>query len=212
MAAFDLQEQEQIAEIKAWWTQWGKLLITVAVALLVAYVGQAAWKAYQQSQGEAATTAYGTVEKAFQAKDAAKTRAAADTMAKQQPGHALTSRAMLLAAKAAHDGKDLDKARTALEWVVAHGNEDGVVDVARLRLAAVLLDQKQFDAALKTLDKPKSDTFAGQFSDARGDVFAVKGDFPAARKAYELARSQLEKDSPARELIEVKLSSLGAAK
>ncbi|MGQ5521897.1 YfgM family protein [Chitinimonas sp. PSY-7] len=212
MAAFDLQEQEQIAEIKAWWAQWGKLLITVVVASLVAFVGQYAWKAYQKSQGEAASAAYAAVEKAFQSKDAAKTRAAADTMAQQQPGHALTSRAMFLAAKAAHDGKDLAKARSALEWVVAHSKEEGMVDVASLRLAAVMLDQKQFDAALKVLDKPKSNEFGGQFAEARGDVLAVKGDMPAARKAYERALSLLEKDSPARELIEIKLSSLGAAK
>lgn len=212
MAAFDLQEQEQIAEIKAWWAQWGKWLIALAIALPVAYVGQYGWKAYQKSQADAAATAYAGVEKAFQAKDAAKTRAEAEAMTKAQSGHALTSRAMLLAAKLAHDAKDLDKSRTALEWVVANAKEDGVADVARLRLAAVQLDQKQFDAALKTLDKPKGAAFDGLFADARGDVLAIKGDAKGARQAYEQALAQLEKDAPARDLIEIKLSSLEAAK
>lgn len=212
MAAFDLQEQEQIAELKAWWAKWGKFLVALVVALAVGFIGQYGWKAYRKSQAATAASLYATVEQAFRSKDATKTRAAADAMSQQLAGHALSSRAMLLAAKLAYDAQDLAKARSALEWVLAHAKEDGLLDVARLRLAAVQLDQKEYDAALGTLEKPQSSGFDSLFANARGDVLASKGDSAGARKAYEQALAVLEKDAPARDLIEVKLSALGAAK
>lgn len=210
MAAFDLQEQEQIAEFKAWWAQWGKLLIAAVVAVVVGYFGRYGWNAYQKSQADEAAAAYAKVETAFKAKDAAKTRAAADEMSKDRSGHALTARAMLLAAKLAFDGNDLAGARSALEWVIANAKEDEVADIASLRLSAVLLDQKQFDAALKAVETPRQEGFKATFADARGDVLAEKGDKAGARKAYQDAVAKLEKDAPARQMIEVKLSALGA--
>ncbi|WP_374357289.1 YfgM family protein, partial [Chitinimonas sp.] len=161
------------------------------------------------SQGEAASDAYMAVEKAFIAKDAAKTRTAADQMSKDQAGHALTARAMLMAAKAAFDAHDLDKARSALEWVVANAKEDAVIDLAKLRLAAVLMDQKQFDAAFKMVDMPKTDAYSSLFADARGDALALKGDAAGAKKAYQDAINKLEKTAPARQLIETKQAALG---
>ncbi|GAB3250095.1 YfgM family protein [Chitinimonas naiadis] len=210
MAAFDLQEQEQIAELKAWWAQWGKLVIAALVAVLVGYFGSMGWKAWQKSQGESAANAFMAVETAFAAKDVAKTRAAADDMAKNQSGHAMTARAMLLAAKVAFDANDLDKAKSALEWVVSNAKEDAVGDIARLRLAAVLADQKQYDAALKLVDAPKAEGFIANFAEARGDVLALKGDAAGAKKAYEQGLLKMEKDAPNRNILETKLSALGA--
>ncbi|WP_269533388.1 tetratricopeptide repeat protein [Chitinimonas sp. BJYL2] len=209
MAAFDLQEQEQIAELKAWWAKWGKLLVTALVAALLGYFGNMGWKHWQKSTGESAALALNEVEKAFESKDLAKTRAAADAMVSTVPDHALTSRAMLLVAKLAFDSEKLDDAKSALEWVVSHGKESAIVDIARLRLAAVLMDQKQYDAALKTLDQPKSDSFAPQFAESRGDALALKGDAAAAKQAYQAALTALEADSPAKNVVETKLSALG---
>ncbi|QDQ28198.1 tetratricopeptide repeat protein [Chitinimonas arctica] len=209
MAAFDLQEQEQIAELKAWWAQWGKLVMAVIAAIVIGYLGSMGWKLWQKSQAGGAADAYAAVEKAFDAKDPLKTRAAADAMAADYASHALSARAMLLAAKAAHDGKDLAKARTALEWVAGNAKEEAIIDIARLRLSAVLLDQKQYDAALKAVDAPQAEGFAALFAEARGDALTLKGDAPAAKLAYQAALAKLGKEAPSRTLIETKLSALG---
>ncbi|MBL8508556.1 MAG: tetratricopeptide repeat protein [Chitinimonas sp.] len=210
MAAFDLQEQEQIAELKAWWAKWGVAVIIAVVAALVGYFGNMGYRAWQKSQGTAAAQAYMAVEAAELAKDPVKLRAAADAMVKTHGGHALTARAMLQAAKAAFDANKLDEAKTALEWVAANAKEDAVIDLARLRLAAVLMDQKQFDAAAKMVDTAKADSFAGLFAEARGDALALKGDAAGAKSAYQFALTKLEKEAPNRELVETKLSALGA--
>lgn len=210
MAAFDLQEQEQIAELKAWWAQWGKTVVAAIAGGLIAYFGNIGWRAWQKSQGEAAAGAYLEVQTAFEAKDVKKARAAADEMTSKQPHQALTARAMLLAAKAAFDANDLPGAKSALEWVVANAKEVAVADIARLRLAAVLMDQKQFDAALKTVETPAAEGFAAAFAEARGDALALKGDKAGAKKAYQDALAKQEKDAQNRNVLDIKISGLGA--
>lgn len=211
MAAFDLQEQEQIAELKAWWAQWGKLVIAALVAAVVGYFGSMGWRSWQKSQGETAADAFAAVEQAYAAKDVVKTRAAADAMSKNLTGHALTARAMLLAAKAAFDANQLDQAKSALQWVETNAKEDAIVDIARLRLAAVLMDQKQYDEAIKTVATAKVEGYAANFAATRGDALALKGDAAAARKAYEEGLQKIDKsDAGTRNMLETKLAAMGA--
>ena len=42
MAVYDLEEQEQISELKAWWAQYGNLVVTLAVVAALSSVG---WQA-----------------------------------------------------------------------------------------------------------------------------------------------------------------------
>ena len=35
--AYDLQEQEQLDELKAWWGKYGNLILTVATVVLLAF-------------------------------------------------------------------------------------------------------------------------------------------------------------------------------
>lgn len=210
MTAFDLQEQEQLEELKAFWAKWGSSLILVIVVSVGTYLGVHGWQYWQKSRATAAADAYTLVETAFKDKDAAKTRAAADALVAAYPGSALSSRAMLLSAKLAFDGKDLPAARKALEWVVANAKEEVMVDTANLRLAAVLVDLKDLDGALAVLKAAKTPAFVPLFADTRGDVLTVKGDVPGAKAAYKEALSKLEKDAPVKKLVEIKLSALGA--
>ncbi|MFC4159219.1 YfgM family protein [Chitinimonas lacunae] len=210
MAAFDLQEQEQIDELKAWWSKWGRLVSGCLIAVVVGYLGRHAWQAYQNNQGNSAAEAYAAVEAGVEAKDPAKVRAAAEKMRTDNANAALTPRAMLVAAKTAFEAGDLDNARKSLEWVVANAKEDALIDTANLRLAAVLLDQKQFDAALKAVQGAKVASFAALFADMRGDVLSIKGDIAGAKAAYQEALVKLDAKAPVRKLVETKLNALGA--
>jgi predicted negative regulator of RcsB-dependent stress response len=114
----------------------------------------------------------------------------------------------LLAAKAAFDAGDLPGARTNLEWVVANSKEDELKNIARLRLAAVLVDQKQFDAALAALDGKHSASFEGLFLDMKGDVFNLQGKAADAKSAYEAALTKLDAKGAQKSYTQLKLDAL----
>lgn len=208
--AFDLQEQEQIAQLKGWWADWGKYLTTAAAVALIAYGGWTGYNSWRDSQAAAAADLYGQLETQLGG-DAAKVRDSADKIKAQYGDSAYAPRAALLAAKASVRANDFKSAQTQLEWVVAHAKEAEVRDAGRLRLSAVLLDQKAYDEAVKALGGREVDANAGLFAESRGDVLAAKGDNNAARDAYKEALAKLAKDAPNAKFVQVKLEALGNA-
>jgi predicted negative regulator of RcsB-dependent stress response len=105
--------------------------------------------------------------------------------------------------------KDLKSAQTQLEWAVSNSKEPTLKDLARLRLAGVLLDQKQYDAALKALEGVHSDAYAFRFLDMKGDVLLAQGKQADARAAYQMAFGKMTEDNVYRSIVELKLDALG---
>lgn len=210
--AYDLEEQEQIEAVKAWWKEYGNLVMTVAIAALLTIAGVQWWAYYKTGQSEKAAVLYMQLEQADRAGDAKKVRDIANQMIDSYKSTPYAAMAGLAAAKASFNTGDLDDARKKLEWVSENAKDDEAREIARLRLAGVLLDEKKYDEALKVLSAKTSESYVPLFADARGDVFTAQGKAADARAAYQLALDKLEPGSGYRRLVEVKLDALGEAK
>ncbi|HJU49580.1 MAG TPA: tetratricopeptide repeat protein [Pseudogulbenkiania sp.] len=204
-----MQEQEQIDELKAFWAQWGKWISAAVLAAALGYLGTKGWTYYQQSQAEKASAVYDDVASAAQAGDLARLKSSIAVLQSDYGRTAYASRAALLVAKAAFDKQDLALAKSQLGWAVEHASEPALQAVARLRLAAVLLDEKRYDAAITELSQEHASAFDALFLDLKGDVYTAKGDSKAARDQYKSALAKLVGDSPSRQYIQTKLDALG---
>lgn len=207
--AYDLQEQEQIDTLKAFWSQWGKLIGGAVLAVSLGFLGFKGWQYYQRSQAEAAAVIYSQLETELQSAKLDQVKATVALLQRDYPSSALSSNAALLAAKLAFERNDLGFARAQLKWVLAQQGDEVVMAVARLRLATVLLDEKQYDAALAELSQPRPAAFDSQFLDLKGDVLVARGDISGARESYKAALAKAAPDAPARDFIQTKLDSVG---
>ena len=208
--ALDLEEQEQVAELKAWWTQHGNRVLAVVIAVAVAVVGWQAWRWYEHGQAAQASVLYDTLSKATQAGDAKALRDAAGTLVESYPRTLYASMGALLAAKFYFERNDLKNAKAQLQWVIEHSPAEDFRDLARLRLAAVLVDEKAYDEALKLLDAPHAPAYDAQYAALRGDVLVAKNQLAEARAAYQSALEKAERrDSPFRESVRMRLEALG---
>lgn len=207
--AYDLEEQEKVEAIKAWWNDWGNTVI-LAVALFVATVaGAQGWRWYQRSQAEQAAALYMEVERALASRDDKKVRAAAAQVVEKFGSTAYAPRAALLAARSAYEAGDVAAAKAQLGWTTDNAKEDELRDLARLRLAGILLDEKKYDEALKALESARSAAYGPLFSDLKGDVLAAQGKKVEARSAYQAALEKLDARSQYRGYIQLKLDVLG---
>lgn len=209
MATYDLDEQERLDELKAWWKRWGSLVMMGLAVVIVAAAGWRYWQNHTVTQNLEAATVYERLTQALAANDAKGAREAGAMLIDQYKDTAYAPRSALLLAKLNAVSKDLKSAQSQLEWAVANSKEPAVKDLARLHLAGVQLDQKQYDAALKTLAGSHSDAFAFRFEDMRGDVLMAQGKKAEARVAYQTAFGKMEKDNPYRSIVELKLDALG---
>jgi predicted negative regulator of RcsB-dependent stress response len=190
MATYDLEEQEQLDEIKTWWKQYGNLLTNALTAVALAVIAWQGWNWYQRDQSAQASMVYSVLQKAVQNKDSQQTKAASGELLAKFGGTKYASLGALTAAKAMIDAGDAKTAKLQLLWVVENG-KDELRDLARLRLAAVLLDEKAYDQALQQLDGGVSAAFEARFLDNRGDVFSAQGKKAEALAAYQAALSKL---------------------
>ncbi|MDB5812247.1 MAG: hypothetical protein JWN94_4369 [Betaproteobacteria bacterium] len=212
MAVYDLEEQEQIDEIKAWWKQYGGLVLLVVVVALLTVAGMRGWSWYQSKQGLEAGELYTQLQGAMGANDPKNVQDIAEVITDRykRPGYAAF--AALAAAKAAADSGDLAAAKSRLQWAIDNARDNETKDIARLRMAAVLLDEKNYDEALKLVETQHGDTFSALYADLKGDVLVAQGKPQEARAAYQTALDKSESKSGYRALVQVKLDALGAAK
>jgi predicted negative regulator of RcsB-dependent stress response len=207
----DLQEQEQVDALKAFWQQYGNLITWALVAALLVYAGITGWQWWQREQAGHAGAMYDEFERAANAGDLDKTTRVWADLKERYPRTAYAQQAAMLAAKLQLDKGRGDDARASLAWVIEHAVEDDYKALARLRLAALLLDAKQYDDALKQLDAVPAGPYAALAADRRGDVLMAQGNKDAARTAYEQAFQAMADKVEYRRLVDAKLTALGAA-
>jgi len=212
MAALDLQEQEQLDTLKAWWTDNGSRLLGALLVVVVAMGGWRGWQYYQNQQSSEAATLYAGFVRQLESGDVKRINDAATVVMGSYASSGYASRAALLAAQVNEQVDEPVRAKTQLHWVIDHAEEDGLKDVARLRLAAVLLDEKNYADAMKLLEVRHPASFDGLYADLRGDVLSAQGKTDEARSAYKLAYEKIDPESMYRNLIEMKLDALGEAK
>lgn len=212
MAHYDLEEQEQIDTIKTWWKMYGNLVTGVIVAGSLAVIGWQGWNWHQRSQSAQASAIYGALEQAVAARDAQKVKAAAGELAEKFGSTSYAALGALVAARQSFDAGDLKTAKAQLTWAADNG-KDEIKDLACLRLAAVLLDEKAYDEALKQLEVAPAPAFAARVLELKGDVLAAQGKKPEARVAYQAALAKGDaregRGGAGRELLQQKLDSLG---
>jgi predicted negative regulator of RcsB-dependent stress response len=206
--AYDLEEQEQLASLKAFWTQYGNLITWLLIIVLGSYAGYNYWKHYQRTESGAASGLYEEMQKSLAAKDNAKVQQYAADIEKKYGSTTYATMGALVAAKSAFDANDLKTAKARLQWAAEHGNDEYKA-IARLRLSGVLLDEKAYDEALKVLGGEFLPQFAGAVADRKGDILVAQNKIAEARAAYEAALKAMDEKNPGRQLVQLKLDAIG---
>lgn len=208
--ALDLEEQEQVASLKAWWNDNGNLVLGLLLAVAIGAGGWQAWHWHQRNQAAEANSLYEQLAKGTQAGDAKAVRDAAGALAENHSRTLYASLAALVSARFHYDRKDVKSAKAALQWVIDRSPFEDLRDIARLRLAALLLDEKAYDEALKVLEAKHGDAFIAQFAAMKGDVLAAKAQPAEAKAAYRLALEKADKSSESfRAGVQLRLDALG---
>lgn len=206
--AYDLEEQEQLDELKAWWKTYGKMITNAVIGLLVAYATYQGWTYYQTKQAVSASTEYQALL-VLEAKDLKGVQAKTAVLMDKYSATPYAGRAAVFAAKANYEANDIKSAKAQLEWAISNAKETSVSAIASLQLANILAEENNFDAALKVLEAKHDAGFDGLFLDMKGDVLLGLGKRDEAKTAYELALTKLDVQGRYRHLTQQKIDSLG---
>jgi predicted negative regulator of RcsB-dependent stress response len=206
--AYDLEEQEQLDEFKAWWKKNGKMISNLVLVLVVAY---AAWQGYGYFQNKKAIEASGLYEKlvVLDATKTAEIKAQSAKLMEDFSGTPYAGRAAVFAAKANFAASDSKSAKAQLEWATKNAKESAVKAIAGLQLAQILYDEKSYDDANKALEALSDKGFDGLKANLQGDVLLAQGKPAEAKKAYQTALENLNAQGKLHQYTQQKLESLG---
>ena len=208
MATYDLEEQEQLAALKAWWKEHGGGILLGATLVLAVIGAWSGWTWYQRSQAAQAAVLYDTLQKAARANDLKTTRETAGAILENFPRSAYAPLAALVSAKVQFQAGDLKTARAQLQWVIEHARSDEIRSIATLRLASILLDDNEPDAALKILEAKPHPGFEALYASQRGDILATQKRRSEARASYKAALEKAEAGA-LRDTLRLKFEALG---
>lgn len=205
----DLEEQEQLDQLKHFWKQYGNPITWVLIAAMAGYASWNFYNYWQRKQSTQAAALYDEVARAASAGDTAKLERAFGDMKDKFGGTAFAGQAGLVAGKVMFEKGNTDAAKAALTWVSEKASDDGYKAVARLRLAGVLIQAKAYDEAAKVLAESVPAPYAPLVADRTGDLQAAQGKTTEAIAAYKKAFEGLQDTDDYRRLVEVKLNALG---
>jgi predicted negative regulator of RcsB-dependent stress response len=209
MAVYDLEEQEKIDAIKAWWQRYGGAVMVGLILGAVVLGGLRFWFNHQRDQAAKAGDLYHAMQKTLAKTEPKKVLSAAREIADKYPSTPYASRAALVAAKASFDSGDLEAARTQLQWVIDNSREVELKALASYRLAGVLADQKKYNEAVALLERVDNPAFATLALDLKGDILVAQGRLADARGAYKQAIEKADKSENLHNLTQYKLDALG---
>lgn len=206
---YDLEEQEQIAQLKHFWARYGNAITWVLIAVLGAYAAWNGWQYWQRKTALEAAVLFDELERAAQGGDADKLNRVWMDMQQKAGKSAQAHHAGLITAKALQDAGQAEGAHAALKWTLEQSSDAALQSVARLRLAALELQSGKPDEALRWLGSGIAAEFQALADDRRGDILSAQGKGDEARDAYRKAWEALPASQDYRRIVEAKLNALG---
>jgi predicted negative regulator of RcsB-dependent stress response len=206
----DLEEQEQLDELKHFWKRWGDLITWVLIAVFGSYAAWMGWQSWSAKQSAQSAALYDTVERAALSADMALLDRSVADIKDKFASTSYAQQAALLAARIYQDKARPADARKQLAWVIDTSGDEGYRALARLRLSALLIEEKNFDAARQQLSTKVPVSFEPLLADRLGDIDLLENKTAQAIKNYQTAWKGFDANAEYRRLVAVKLAALGA--
>jgi predicted negative regulator of RcsB-dependent stress response len=206
----NLEDQEQLDELKHFWKSWGDLITWVLIVVLGGYAAWMGWQSYESKQAAQSAALYDTVERAALSNDLPLLDRSVSDIEEKFASTTYAQQAALLAARVYNDKDRKADAKKQLTWVIDKASDEGYQALARLRLASLLVEDKAYDEARKQLTAKTPEAFAPLMSDRLGDLAMLQAQPAEAVQHYKNAWKGFEPNADYRRLVAVKLAALGA--
>lgn len=208
MSFIDATDAEQTEQLKRWWQQYGKLVLTVVIVVFLASWGWHAWQRQHERLLQTASIVYERLLTSIIRDDQVAVQKQAGRLFNHY-SHTPYAQlaALILARKAVYDG-DLEEAKQKLNWVVKHGETPALKQLARIREARILVATGKPKEALGLLSKVDDKAYLPLVQDVKGDIYLSMNNREAARAAYQEALKILPTYEIMQPLILMKLDEL----
>jgi len=203
-------EDEQLELIKTWWKRYSSVITICISVVLLAMSGYKYWNWHTDKIHQQASNAYEHLMLSFANKDNKSVRSYANQLVKDYPDTVYADTARLTLAKLYVSHLQYAEARVQLEYVATHSKMVALQQVAKIRLARLLVAEKAYDKALDALSNITEATYLPVVSELKGDIYALTGRYQDAVSSYKEASNQVQMHGIGNLFLEMKTNELAA--
>lgn len=202
-------DDEQLERIKKWVKEYAP---TVIISILIVVVATFGWRYWMQRVNNVRADASNTYEQLLSnaMNNGAGIQEQAQNLIKKYSSTPYAKLAALLLAKEEIQSGDMAGAQKELNWVIQESDVDSIKQIARDRLARLLISENKADQAIEILKTVNDKAFLTAIDAIRGDAYVAIGNTEMARKSYQAALAILPAVDDNRPLLVMKLNDLPA--
>jgi len=205
-------EEEQIQAIKDWWKENGRSVVAGLVIGIMAIVGYRYWGTHVQQQSEQASVLYANVMDAVATKNSDMAFTTGKEVIEKYASTPYAPLTALLLGRVAVDKNDFASAEAQLQWVIDNASDEGIQQLARIRLSRVLFAQNKTDEALAVIANESVSGFETLLYELRGDIYLHQAKKAEAVDEYRKALADFSINPQRRQTIQMKLDNLAESK
>ena len=202
-----LTEQEQIELLKGWVKQYS---LVILLGMILALAGISGWRYWQERQATMlshASSVYDEMLTMRAQNDTAATLVQAQKLFAHYAKTTYGQMAALMLAREATIKKNYREAEKQLDWVIDNSSVASFRQIARLRLARIMIAEHKPEDAIHTLQKSEDQTFNGLTDEIKGDAYFAMKNIAMARDSYKQALTELP-NAESRPLLQMKYDNL----
>ena len=200
-------EEETVDQLKQWLRENGMAIVLGVVVGLSSIVGVRYWFNYQKTQAEEASIIYDRMANLLSAEQHVDVIQQGKDLIENYSGTSYAILGAFAMAKSSLATGNAEAARDQLAWALKEADDEAMQHIARIRLARLFFDAKDYTAAQTLITDIKPGAFGSLYDELRGDIFTMTDKPEQAREAYRLALVSA-KDSSRREFVQMKLDNL----
>ena len=199
-------EDERLDQIKEWWKEYRWVIVGGTALGISAIGGWTGWSEYSRIQQESASALYQDVSVAVVQSDYEAALTAAEQLLDEHGSTGYAGKALLLMARASYEHGDSGQARRYLQQAMSEATEDATVHVARIRLAKLMIAEREYQEALNLLDVDEQQGFDSYYLELQGDAYLALGMDKQAHEAYLGSMDALRPGSQYEQILALKLN------
>jgi predicted negative regulator of RcsB-dependent stress response len=203
-------ESQQVEAIKSFFIRYARLFVFGFVLFIAVLGGSRYWQHHANVNETKASDVYQELLVAEMDQNSDVMQIKANDLIKQYSKTPYAQFAALMLARDAVSKQDFNLAEEHLRWIISQSSsKKATLHIATERLARILMQKGEYDAALKLLDAKAPDkSYISLYEQTKGDIYFAQGDVANAKIAYLKALQDLPEGAQ-NPVLQLKLVDLG---
>ena len=180
-------EDEALDRIRQLWGQYGKFILILSILVAGSFGGRNLWMSYKNDSAENSSLNYSQLLLAVDQKRFEDAFEIGSEIIKTDTQSSYAELSSLFLAKISFEKGDYDVAKNTLIALIESSSDLNTGNVARERLARILLSEGKADDSQKVLEKSKSMDLTKHLLELQGDIMKARGSLESALSLYQRA-------------------------